>query len=68
MAWDSEAAERSEKLAQEEATKLLAGMTPGELEGVRKFANWWRKWYNGNGTNHATGHKALARWFIQNVK
>jgi hypothetical protein len=67
MAWDSDAADAATGKAMAEAQTMLAAMTEEERNGVRKLAGWWKKWYNGNGTNHATGHKALARWLVTSV-
>ena len=67
MAWNSEEAAKSESLAIDEATDMLAKMTPEQMQGVRLLVAWWRRWFNGNGQNHATGHKALARWLLNHV-
>jgi len=67
MAWDTEQARLSEAKAEKEFTEMINNLSEAEREGVRKLATWWRRWYNGNGEDHATGHKALARIFVKHT-
>jgi hypothetical protein len=64
MAWDTEAAEAATAEAKNELEILLGKLTKEELDGLRKLQAFWKFWYNGHSGAHATGHKALARMFL----
>jgi len=61
--WDKDAAADSTEQAKVVLQEIADTMTEEEKEGVRKFGEWWKTWYNGNAGNHPTGHKALAQIF-----